>query len=609
MVVIDSITIKYFRSIYTIDLSGCKDITVFTGLNDAGKSNILKALNLFFNNKTDWETDYDFQTDYNIIRKRDVKESIREQQYISITVRFQRGERMLNSLPPSFSVTRRWDLHDNDYEQTTDVHRLMEDFCKRTGKQYSQQNTKTFLSTFLNKIKYVYVPAIKDSAVFDNVISMLQENLFKKGSDAILQKPISEANDLIAQMVKSLQGNFKKSTGISSTISIPYSLEIIKGLLKINTSTNIMEENVMLEKRGDGIRAHYIPQILDYVAQHSNEIYIWGFEEPENSFEYKRCMQMATEFTDKYYKSSQVFLTSHSPAFYIDDLADRKKVFRVRNCEGKTIINTCNETLDEELGYAKLYEHFVRDLALLQEKNENRKKQIDIIEKELSEIKKPIVLTEGITDSIYLKIAVEKLDLPEFRKWIFKRVEIDNESGSSSLIKVIKALEDNISQNNLTIAMFDRDEETVIGTIKLREVEFLRIKKNLYAFSIPVPHDRKEENDISIEHYFSDDEIKTEIHGKRLFLGNEFYLTGVYKKTSEFYYKHKSICETIKIIEHETKTFVTDYRGEGDYSISKHAFASCVESNEPGFDNFDFSQFARIFEIFKKIQLDNEKFA
>ena len=46
---IEKIEIQYFRSIYRTIITGVEDINVITGKNDVGKSNILRALNLFFN--------------------------------------------------------------------------------------------------------------------------------------------------------------------------------------------------------------------------------------------------------------------------------------------------------------------------------------------------------------------------------------------------------------------------------------------------------------------------------------------------------------------------------------------------------------------------------
>ena len=59
MKIIDSITIRYFRSVYTLNIGQCEDITIVSGRNDVGKSNILKALNLFFCQQSDYLHNFD----------------------------------------------------------------------------------------------------------------------------------------------------------------------------------------------------------------------------------------------------------------------------------------------------------------------------------------------------------------------------------------------------------------------------------------------------------------------------------------------------------------------------------------------------------------------
>ena len=70
--IIKSIRIKNFRSIVdeTIDLS---DMNFFVGKNDSGKSNVLKALNLFFNKETDFGMPFDFYSDYSKFAKKVIK--------------------------------------------------------------------------------------------------------------------------------------------------------------------------------------------------------------------------------------------------------------------------------------------------------------------------------------------------------------------------------------------------------------------------------------------------------------------------------------------------------------------------------------------------------
>jgi predicted ATP-dependent endonuclease of OLD family len=58
MQIINKVEINYFRSIYSSTVNKCNDMNLLVGGNDSGKSNILKALNLFFNNKTDFENEF-----------------------------------------------------------------------------------------------------------------------------------------------------------------------------------------------------------------------------------------------------------------------------------------------------------------------------------------------------------------------------------------------------------------------------------------------------------------------------------------------------------------------------------------------------------------------
>ena len=79
MRIIEGIQIRYFRSVYNVVLSDCKDINIITGKNDVGKSNILKALNLFFCQQTDYNTALNFAENYSLTRKEEVrKEPVKE---------------------------------------------------------------------------------------------------------------------------------------------------------------------------------------------------------------------------------------------------------------------------------------------------------------------------------------------------------------------------------------------------------------------------------------------------------------------------------------------------------------------------------------------------
>lgn len=609
MRIIESVTIRYFRSVYTVNLSQCGDLTVITGKNDVGKSNILKALNLFFCNQSDYLRNFNFAEDYSIKRKEEVKkDTIRGQQFISITVRFLRGDRMPNSLPPSFSVTKRWDMHSNDCKMTTDVQSRMITYANKQGIKYSEKITSTSLSVFLNRIKFIYVPAIKDERVFNEILNVLQQSLFDSKNRHILDAPIGEANKAVQGIIGDLQKDFENATGIANFVELPTTLNYTNGLLQVNTQTQ--GGTVTIDKRGDGIRTHYIPKILHYVATHSKYNYIWGFEEPENSYEYRRCIQVAEEFDRQYSDISQIFITSHSPAFFGNE-SDKKVIVRVGNDDGKTVIINDEKSLADELGYIELYKGFIEQVKSLQTSIAQKEKEIQEIQAALQKLKAPLVLTEGKTDAALLKLAIKKLALNGYGDWEIKPILVGTTANNEVLLKYLLELRDNMHPSMPVIGMFDRDAKIAVRIdghdTDIRDEEFVRIANNIYAFAIPVPHNRPETDQISIEHYFTDDEIKTELDGKRLFLGNEFYVTGVHKENCALYYKAgTNVAGKIKVIEHESNKFITNADGTGDYSISKARFVESIEQGKPGFVDLSFAEFQKIFDIFLKIDADSK---
>lgn len=52
MRIITEIAVENFRSLQKIELTNLQGFNAFAGLNNAGKSNILKSLNAFFNDET-----------------------------------------------------------------------------------------------------------------------------------------------------------------------------------------------------------------------------------------------------------------------------------------------------------------------------------------------------------------------------------------------------------------------------------------------------------------------------------------------------------------------------------------------------------------------------
>ncbi|GIO13230.1 hypothetical protein J19TS2_27850 [Cohnella xylanilytica] len=150
MEIISQIEIRYFRSIYYLKITKNNSLNIFSGGNDAGKSNILKALNLFFNSQTDFRTEVNFYNDFNFSRLKEVRqESIKGKQFIQIRITFKRGDRSPNTLPEFFTVTRTWHRGSVTPTQTDDLEKRLK------GTTISLTKARASLSRFMDS--YVFV--------------------------------------------------------------------------------------------------------------------------------------------------------------------------------------------------------------------------------------------------------------------------------------------------------------------------------------------------------------------------------------------------------------------------------------------------------------------
>ena len=146
---IEKIEIQYFRSIYRASITDVKRLNVFAGKNDVGKSNVLRALNLFFNNCVIEDGDFEFYQNYNLKRLEEVrKESVKGKQFIQIKVTFRRGKQYEKSLPETFTVAKKWNRDDLQPQISDNIDYML----KRIGRQ-ANARSRASLTRFLNNIK------------------------------------------------------------------------------------------------------------------------------------------------------------------------------------------------------------------------------------------------------------------------------------------------------------------------------------------------------------------------------------------------------------------------------------------------------------------------
>jgi AAA15 family ATPase/GTPase len=506
------------------------DITIFTGKNDAGKSNVLKALNLFFNNETESDSIYDFTENFNFKRLDDVrKDSIKGKQFIQIKVTFSRGKQYEKTLPSKFTITKKW-LRDSSQPIVSD------DVARRLtleGKKYNERSTAS-LTRFINKINYYYIPAIKDNKLFSQMLEALRNTIYNEKliGDVSLNESMKVLFNKVADSAADLSEEFKKATNIVSMFATPESIdELYKAMVIITKSEN---NTVRLDKRGDGIRVRYIPSILNYIATNANSMCIWGFEEPENSLEFNLAHQMAMDFANLYSKNSMILLTSHSPAFI--NLESYSIVTILRCFKVDSITNIPNKkallnvvSIEEELGYAKiLQEQYNVYLQKIEELRET-KSLVNSLQSELDLYHKPVLLTEGKTDVSILTEAWKRLydtECPFLIKScnIYDETDDVSSAGCGTLSFALRS--HRFDSNYVIVGLFDRDTEGLNSyklddNFKLDSTSRWKKHRNgrAYALPLPIPIGKEvfaEFSNLCIEYYFEKQYLSTEIDGKRL---------------------------------------------------------------------------------------------
>jgi predicted ATP-dependent endonuclease of OLD family len=546
MNVIKTIEIKYFRSIYSLRLSNINDCLVFSGKNDCGKSNILKALNLFFNNKTDWETAFNFYSDFNFNRLSEVREeSIKGKQFIQISITFIRGNAYQNTLPEFFTVKKQWDRYSSLPKISDDLEKQLENGKIKNSKINIIRRS---LTGYLNRIKFEYVPAIKDKRLFEHVLGLLQKDIIEislKRSQGV-ENDVKNVSDKFQSNVELLSKEFRNSTDIDTVVGLPIDLAELFKVLDVSTKYGSDEEyNVSLNSRGDGIRLRYLPSLYNFLAQNHNGLYILGFEEPENSMEYALSTKMARDFQISYSKNAQIFITSHSSAFLFDYSGKFSlyRVFKESNITkaSKLFIKEDNLQLEddtvpdyklrEEIGLTQLQKMFHKQYEEKLKDFDKKVSQVQLLEQQVAKANKPIVFTEGKTDVSILNTAWSKLYEIECPFELLPVETTDEDGGDGGYSALNRKLESVRSNEKLQIGIYDNDEAgNQKGFQKLNKNfsflngnKYVKIHKNKRAIAIVLPSndslaDFERYKNLPIEFYFSQNDISKEINGKKLII-------------------------------------------------------------------------------------------
>lgn len=463
-IIIKSIRIKNFRSIRN-ELIEAKNMNIFVGLNDAGKSNVLKALNLFFNGQTDYGVMFDFKKDFSYyfpVTSHGTKEIVIEIKFIIPDSYKEKG---------IFTWKKVWRINDYTDELIT-------------NEKGERPSDRSRVPGTLKRIRYRYVPAVKSKEYYKSLLSDLYFTV-SAVLDSPLEASVNNFSRVLQEYTVQISNQVSERIHISSKLSIPENLSELFKTLEFETQNNNMDGLVALDKRGDGIQARHIPIILKYIADEDQKTRnqgsmkvatIWGFEEPENGVELSKAFEMANDFED-FSQDIQMFITTHSPAFYMKNNDKAVQVIYVSQGEktegSKMKYDYTSANVGQFMGLMPIVAPYI---AEQEEKIAKSKKLIG----ENIFIDIPTIMVEGKTDKQYLELAIKLYSEKLFEKIKEGKLRIFSKEGEGGCKKLIDWTYAWIYSGNASkaIVLFDKDEAGILAKNELTESMIYKKKRS-----------------------------------------------------------------------------------------------------------------------------------
>lgn len=232
----------------------------------------------------------------------------------------------------------------------------------------------------------------------------------------------------------------------------------------------------------------------------------------------------------------------------------------------------------------------------------------------LPNIDEHMIMTEGKTDWKILKAALDYFkSIGEYSELDISFLENDGqiEVGNNTLQR-IRNYNAIFPNNKLRIFIFDPDVKEINEEHKDCEGGYKFWENNVYSFTLPIPEFRKDTPLISIENYFSDEDIKTQDRqGRRLYLVGEFDKTTGRHKTLKNVITLASLSgDSNHIIDNKvyyvedlsiTKENVYKYEQKRNIALSKNDFAENIFNKNEKFANINFNNFRLIFDCVERI--------
>ena len=324
MKLIRSVVIQKFRSCEKATLHDLGDVVALTGPNNSGKSNVLRALNLFFNSETDPNSFLDFDVDYRLSPPSKKKRSISVSVEFTLPekFRFRKGlESAEDLLGRHFSVRKRWTL--DSFEPILEVASLNDQFRRVVGEDADR------VTQFLNLISFRYIPnrAVPAQVIREQSRGVIRQlaRRFLTRSGRTVAPVLADMTRVAREMVEPIAEDLKRAcAGMTDLeLSTPASVFDLLGQAGFRAEVGTLGyvEDTSL---GAGVQSLLMFHVLYMIDQGQfqgfgwKQAAIWAVEEPESSLHRQLQVRLASllrAYALPEDSRFQILMTTHNDVF------------------------------------------------------------------------------------------------------------------------------------------------------------------------------------------------------------------------------------------------------------------------------------------------------
>lgn len=343
---IEKVRIENFRSIKKIEIDNLSTLSFIVGRNNAGKSNILKAIQGFFLNKI---------VEDDIPKIDSEKEPLIEITFTDVT----NNIRDLLNNDPTENALQITKVFTSLRTPTITVNN--KDLGEYKPKEYSLKDFRDLFHNYLPL--FYYIPALRnlkneETWKSNSLIKSLLEPVIKETSatdetvDYYLQKIKSLIQNESLVMKNKINGFLKDKLDDFEYLDIGINDVNITLQTQLNV-TNSLEQKISASEQGAGTQNFIILALAQYYAySRANRPLILAFEEPEISLHPQGQRKILLAIQELLEKSStvQILLTTHSSVMLGQESG---KIILIRKIQGITNVQHVSEELQgviDELG-------------------------------------------------------------------------------------------------------------------------------------------------------------------------------------------------------------------------------------------------------------------